>query len=127
MNKNLLLVIGIIILLLTGVGVFMASSYKTKVTISDIPNSGNMETLEVKVLINYGPFGGGSKPLANAAVWIYNSSGYITQNFTNSQGIAVFHLPAGQYRILVTDLHYSYTVNLDTSKQVTIDYAYLYS
>lgn len=128
MNKNILLVIGIVILLLTAVGVFMASSYKTKVTVEDLsnPQSG---ILEVKVLINYGPFGGGSKPLANAVVWVYNASSgaFITQNFTNSQGVAVFHLPSGQYKILVTTLHFSYVVNLDTSKEVVIDYAYLYS
>lgn len=127
MNKNILLVMGVIILLLTAVGVFMASSYKTKVTVVEIPNSGNLQTLKIKVLVNYGPLGGGSKPLPDAVIWIYNSSGFVTQNFTDSQGVAVFKLPPGKYEILVTALHFSYTVDLSTSKEVTIDYAYLYS
>ncbi|AWR97544.1 hypothetical protein DFR86_08250 [Acidianus sulfidivorans JP7] len=126
MNKKILLIAGIIILLLTGVGVFIASSYKTTVTVSNISSSGQMETLEVKVLINYGPFGGVS-PLSDAVVQIYGSSGFITFNFTNSQGIAVFHLPAGEYKVEVTDLHYSYNVNLVSSKEITINYAYLHS
>ena len=127
MNKNLLLALGIVILLLTAVGVYMASTYKTTVSISNLSSSSNEETLEVRVLMNYGPFGGVS-PLSDAYVEIYNSHGqYVTANFTNSQGIATFHLPAGDYKIFVTQLHYSVNVSLTSSKEVTISYAYLYS
>ncbi len=106
----------------------MASTYKTTVSISNIPSSSSTEeTLEVKVLMNYGPFGGVS-PLSDAYVEIYNSHGdYVIANFTNSQGIATFHLPAGNYKVLVTQLHYSFSVCLNSSKEVTISYAYLYT
>ncbi|ARM76247.1 prealbumin-like fold domain-containing protein [Acidianus manzaensis] len=126
MNKKVLLIVGVVILLLTGIGVFIASSYKTTVSVSNIPTSGSTETLEVKVIMNYGPFGG-TAPLSDAVVQIYNSSGFITENFTNAQGVAVFHLPAGEYKVEVTDLHYSYSINLDSSKEISINYAYLYS
>ncbi|MFP3217520.1 MAG: hypothetical protein RXQ99_02820 [Acidianus sp.] len=128
MNKNLLLALGIIILLLTAVGVYMASSYKTTISITNLPSSSsNEETLEVKVLMNYGPLGGVS-PLSDAYVEIYNSQGYyVAANFTNSQGVAIFHLPPGNYKVFVTQLHCSVNVSLTSSKEVTISYAYLYA
>lgn len=106
----------------------MASTYKTTVSISNLPpSSSSEETLEVKVLMNYGPLGGVS-PLSDAYVEIYTSQGhYVTANFTNSQGIVTFHLPPGNYKVFVTQLHYSASVSLTSSKEVTISYAYLYS
>lgn len=128
MNKKILLALGAVILLLTAVGVYMASNYKTTVSIRDLSTSpSNVETLKVKVLINYGPFGGVS-PLPDAYVEVYNSQGhYVTANFTDSQGVVTFHLPPGNYKVFVTQLRYTVNVSLDSSKEVTINYAYLYA
>ncbi len=131
MNKRILLGLLVLVLVVTAVGVFAASSYKTTVSTSSIPTtSSNGEyVLKVKVLMNYGPFGGVS-PLGDADVWLYyyNGSAYVyhEMNFTASNGVATFVLPKGDYKILVTDLHYTYTFSLSGSEEITLSYAYLY-
>ncbi|MCI2414347.1 MAG: carboxypeptidase-like regulatory domain-containing protein [Candidatus Aramenus sp.] len=128
MNKVLLLGLGVLILVLTFAGVYLASGYKTTLTISTIstiPQDGNY-VLEVKVIMNYGPFGGES-PLTNAVVWVKGANGSFYQNYTNSDGIATFYLPPGSYTVEITQLgHYTVHVELNANKEVTLNYAYLY-
>ncbi len=131
MNKRILLGLIVLLLVITAVGVFAASSYKTTVSeapISIPPQNGDY-LLQVKVLVNYGPFGGTS-PLDGTDVWLYyyNGSSYVfhEMNFTASNGVATFHVPEGNYKILITDLHYSYTFSLSGSEEITVNYAYLY-
>ncbi|BBG24067.1 hypothetical protein [Sulfuracidifex tepidarius] len=130
MNKRILLGLLVLVLVLTAVGVFAASSYKTTVSTSPISTTANGDyILKVKVLMNYGPFGGVS-PLGDADVWLYyyNGSAYVyhEMNFTASNGVATFVLPKGDYKILITDLHYTYTFSLSGSEEITVSYAYLY-
>ncbi len=127
MNKALLLGLGVLVLVLTFAGVYLASSYKTTLTVSTIsttPSNGEY-VLEVKVIMNYGPFGGES-PLANAVVWVKGTNGSFYQNYTGSNGVATFYLPPGEYTVQITQLHYTINVELNADKEITLNYAYLY-
>ncbi|EZQ04861.1 hypothetical protein CM19_07720 [Candidatus Acidianus copahuensis] len=128
MNKRLLLVLGIVILVITIAGVFLASNYKTRVYVSAVPgvSVNGKYPLTVKVIMNYGPFGGQS-PLSDAVVQIYAGGHFLEENFTNSSGEITFYLPKGSYEVIVTQLHYSVNVNLNTGKVIEVNYAYLKS
>ncbi len=132
MNKQILLGIAFIVIILMGLGIYEGLKYKTEIYVNNIGNSQNngLYTLKVNVIMNYGPFGGKS-PLARAVVWIYKYNGsaytFYTFNFTDSNGIATFNLPPGNYKILVTQLHLTYTINLTQNEEIIIDYAYLNS
>ncbi|MEM0363097.1 MAG: hypothetical protein QXH75_04775 [Sulfolobaceae archaeon] len=130
MNKRILVGLALVVIVLMAIGIYEGSKYKTEIYLISLGNTANdgLYTLKVNVIINYGPFGGKS-PLSGAVIWIYKYNGtaytFYTYNFTNNQGIATFNLPAGQYKILVTQLHLTYTIDLDQNKEVIIDYAYL--
>ncbi len=128
MNKTILLALGVIILILTFAGVYLASSYKTSYSISTFSAQevNGKYILKVQVIMNYGPFGGKS-PLQDATIWVKNQNSFY-QNFTNSQGIAEFYLPAGNYSVEVTQLnHYTLHVNINSDTMISISYAYLRS
>ncbi|WP_126449119.1 hypothetical protein [Sulfodiicoccus acidiphilus] len=127
MSRTIVVALMVIVLAVTSIGVYALSSYRTIVTVTPISVSSiNGENeLEVKVLINYGPFGGTS-PLSDAEVWVSGPSGIVAQNATNPHGIVTFQLPSGDYTVLVTVLHETIKVHLTQSEQIEIDYAYLY-
>jgi hypothetical protein len=127
MKKEILVAVAVIILVLTSLGVYALSGYRTTVKTSTIPSQtidGKYE-LEVSVLINYGPFGGTS-PLGDAEVWVYSSSGLVAQNATDSDGLVSFYLAPGSYTVLVTTIGQKIHINLTGGMEITIDYAYLY-
>ncbi|QGA54605.1 hypothetical protein GFS03_08500 [Sulfolobus sp. E5-1-F] len=132
MNRQILLALAVLVIIVMAIGVYEGHKYKTEINTIALGNQqiDGMYVLKVKVLMNYGLFGGES-PLANAVIWIYKYNGttylFYTYNFTDSQGIASFSLPAGQYKILVTQLHLTYIVNLNQNEEVIINYAYLNS
>jgi len=126
MRKGLLLVAMAVVLLLTIGGVVVASSYKTQVDVQPLGGSSNggYYTLKVKVLINYGYFGG-TQPLGDAVVWVYGNGFH--QNFTASDGVAMLLLPAGNYTVFVTQLHYKIHVEVNQNEEIVLNYAYLVS
>ncbi|WP_338600413.1 hypothetical protein V6M85_11925 [Sulfolobus tengchongensis] len=132
MNKQILLALAVIVIIIMAIGVYEGHKYKTEINTITLGGSQNngLYTLKVNVIMNYGPFGGKS-PLANAVIWVYKYNGttysFYTYNFTNAQGVAMFNLPMGQYKILVTQLHLTYDVNLNQNEEVIISYAYLNS
>jgi hypothetical protein len=129
MNKRILLGLLVVVLVITAIGVFAASSYRTTVSVTPMTTASNGDILKVKVIMNYGPFGGQS-PLEGSDVWLYsyNGTAYVfhEMNFTASNGVATFHVPPGKYKVLITDLHYSYVFTMSGSEQITVNYAYLY-
>ncbi|QKQ99633.1 hypothetical protein GWK48_03805 [Metallosphaera tengchongensis] len=127
MRKQLLLVLALIVLVLTMAGVVLASSYRTTLVISKSGTSSDSEyTLQVKVLMNYGPFGG-EQPLNDGIVQVYGPNGQFYRNFTNANGIVTFVLPAGEYKVDVASLHYTFNVDLNQNVEATLSYAYLVS
>ncbi|ABP96136.1 hypothetical protein HA72_1996 [Metallosphaera sedula] len=127
MNKTVLLALAFVVLILTVAGVVAASSYKTRLTITPLGSSSNGEyTLQVKVIMNYGPFGG-EQPLNDAVVQVTGQNGSFYRNFTLSNGIATFTLPEGVYTVNVASLHYTFKVDLTQNEMATLTYAYLVS
>lgn len=126
MRKRILLPAIVIVLLLTVGGVVAASSYKTHVQVEYLggDSSNGLYTLQVKVLINYGYFGG-TQPLGDAVVWVYGNGFH--QNFTSSDGTTTFLLPPGNYTVFVTQLHYKIHVELTQNQEIILNYAYLVS
>jgi len=126
MNKNIYLALAIIVIILTAVGVYAFSSYKTTITVKDLggaPVNGNYK-LVVKIYVNYGPFGG-TQPLSSADVWLYLNGKFYNQTLTNSQGEAIFYVPPGNYTILFTVFHITKSVTVNSNTEVILDYAYL--
>jgi len=132
MNRQILLALAVLVIIVMAIGVYEGHKYRTEINTIVIggQQTDGTYTLKVNVIMNYGLFGGES-PLSNAVIWIYKYNGttysFYTYNFTNSQGIASFSLPAGQYKILVTQLHLTYIVTLNQNEEVIIKYAYLNS
>ncbi|ACP35599.1 hypothetical protein [Saccharolobus islandicus] len=132
MNRQILLALAVLVIIVMAIGVYEGHKYRTEINTIVIggQQTDGTYTLKVNVIMNYGLFGGES-PLPNAVIWIYKYNGttysFYTYNFTNSQGIASFSLPAGQYKILVTQLHLTYIVTLNQNEEVIIKYAYLNS
>ena len=129
MNHNIYLALAIVVIILTAIGVYVTeTSYKTTITVQSLGGTAlpNGEyKLVVKILVNYGPFGGGSRPLASADVWLYYNGKFLNQTLTNSDGIAVFYVKPGTYTILFTVFHLTKTVNVNGNTEVILDYAYL--
>ncbi|AKA73984.1 hypothetical protein SULI_08710 [Saccharolobus solfataricus] len=132
MNRQILLALALLVIVVMAIGVYEGNKYRTEISTVALGSqqTDGMYMLKVNVIMNYGPFGGKS-PLSNAVIWVYKYNGttysFYTYNFTNSQGIASFNLPAGQYKILVTQLRLTYIVNLNQNEEVIINYAYLNS
>lgn len=128
MKKTILLGAAIVVLVITIAGVALASSYKTTLTITSLnaPLIDGKYTLEVKVIMNYGPFGG-SQPLNDGIVQVYGQDGTFYRNFTMSNGVTTFYLPPGTYTVYVASLHYTFTIDLSQSRLATLSYAYLVS
>ncbi|MDT7861678.1 MAG: hypothetical protein RRA45_05650 [Saccharolobus sp.] len=132
MNRQILLALAVMVIVLMAIGMYEGLKYKTEIYVNNLGDSqtNGLYTLKVDVIINYGPFGGKS-PLASAVIWVYKYNGstysFYTYNFTDGNGIATFNLPPGQYKILVTQLHLTYTINLNQNKEIIIEYAYLNS
>jgi len=128
-HRNTLLSLVAIVVILTGVGVYIASSYKTTYTIQTF-NTQSIDgkyPLEVKIIINYGPFGG-SEPLNGSIVWIYKDGKFYAMNFTDTNGVARFYLPPGNYTVYFTQFKY-YVKNViinNSGVRVILNYAYLY-
>lgn len=131
MNHNIYLVLALIVIIITAVGVYVTnSSYKTVIYVNNLggnalPN-GDYK-LVVKILVNYGPLGGGSKPLGSANIWLYYNGKYLNQTLTNSSGIAVFYVKPGNYTLLFTIFHIEKDVQVNGNTEVVLDYAYLKS
>ena len=126
MNKNIYLVLALIVIILTALGVYALSSYKTTITIKNLGGTaidGKYELI-VKIYVNYGPFGG-TQPLSSADVWLYLNGKFYNQTLTNNQGEAIFYIPAGNYTILFTVFHITKTVTVDSNTEVILSYAYL--
>ena len=126
MNKNIYLALAIIVIVLTAIGVYAFSSYKTTIMVKPLkvaPINGKYE-LKVKIYVNYGPFGG-THPLSSADVWLYLNGKFYNQSLTNSQGEVIFYVPPGNYTILFTVFHITKNVTVNNSTEVILDYAYL--
>ncbi|BFI73928.1 hypothetical protein YN1HA_0260 [Sulfurisphaera ohwakuensis] len=128
MNKNIYLALAIVVIIITALGVYAFSSYKTTIDVKNLggsPVNGEYK-LVVKILVNYGPFGG-IHPLGSADVWIYYNGKYYNQSLTDSNGVVTFYLPPGNYTLFFTVFHIKYNINLDSNYEVTLNYAYLKS
>ncbi|MBP1356968.1 MAG: hypothetical protein JZD40_00540 [Sulfolobus sp.] len=126
MNKNIFLALAVVVLILTGIGVYAFNSYKTSITITELGGgsiNGNYE-LVVKIYVNYGPFGG-TQPLSSADVWLYMNGKFYNQSLTNSQGEVVFYVPPGNYTILFTVFHMTKNIVITSNTEVVLNYAYL--
>lgn len=126
MNKNIFLALAVVVLILTGIGVYAFNSYKTSITVTDLGGgsiNGNYRLI-VKIYVNYGPFGG-TQPLSSADVWLYMNGKFYNQSLTNSQGEVVFYVPPGNYTILFTVFHITKNIVITSDTEVVLNYAYL--
>lgn len=126
MNRNIYLVLTLIVIILTAIGVYAFRSYKTTITVENLggtPVDGKYELI-VKIYVNYGPFGG-TQPLSSADIWLYLNGKFYNQTLTNDQGEAIFYVPPGNYTILFTVFHITKNVTINSNTEVILNYAYL--
>ncbi|MEM0373359.1 MAG: hypothetical protein QXV69_04415 [Sulfolobaceae archaeon] len=129
MHRNTLLSIVSVVIILTAIGVYTLSSYRTSYVIESFnaqPINGKYP-LEAKIIINYGPFGG-SEPLNGSIVWILKNGKFYAMNFTDANGVAKFYVPPGNYTVYFVQFKY-YVKNVvisNTGVRIILNYAYLY-
>ncbi|MCY0859007.1 MAG: hypothetical protein OWQ54_01105 [Sulfolobaceae archaeon] len=120
--------LAVIVIILIGLGIVATASYKTRIYTEDLggqPHNGKYE-LAVKIIINYGYFGG-KQPLSQGVVYLYRDGVFYNWTFTNSSGVAVFYVPPGNYTVLSTTLKIKTNVIVNSNEEVIFDYAYLVS
>ena len=131
MGNSIYLVLALIVIILTAIGVYVTNnSYKTVIysqNLGGAPLPNGEYKLVVKILVNYGPFGGGSRPLGSADIWLYYNGKFLNQTLTNSSGVAVFYVKPGGYTLLFTVFHITKNINVNGNTEVILDYAYLKS
>ncbi|BCU67389.1 hypothetical protein HS7_08260 [Sulfolobales archaeon HS-7] len=128
MRREVYLILAILVILLTLGGVYLASSYRTNITYSQVGSSSvdGKYVLYVKIIMNYGPFGG-SSPLDDAEIWIYHNGMFYSQGYTNGSGVVQFTLPPGTYTVRILPLRMEENISLNGDCVLTVNYAYLHS
>lgn len=126
--RYLILGLAVIVIILMAVGLVAAAGYKTKISVISLggqPVDGKYK-LMVKVILNYGYFGG-EKALSNGVIYLYRDGTFYNWTFTNASGVAVFYVPPGNYTVLSTTLKIKTVVIVSSNEEVIFNYAYLVS
>ncbi|MFP3201161.1 MAG: hypothetical protein RXR43_02730 [Sulfolobus sp.] len=128
MNKTIYLALALVVAILTAAGVYVTNaSYKTTISIQQLgggPLPNGEYKLVVKVLVNYGPFGG-VQPLSSADIWLYYNDHFLNQSLTNASGIVVFYVKPGNYKVFFTEFHIIKNITVSGNVEVILNYAYL--